>query len=147
MLIPHLHSTTRTALSTFLFPSKPTISDNSCTMAFPTTVHDYSYGSMKLPWTDDKSAKNTIPTQNTVLLIPQHPTFSERSIPLMQNSTKRPLSSTTAIFNMEDCMETELNLGCQNMRLASSFCLALAQIFLQPQNVIWISVSYHLKGL
>jgi hypothetical protein len=42
MLGPHLHLATITAVS-ILFPGKPTISDSSCTMVFPTAVH----GSMK----------------------------------------------------------------------------------------------------
>jgi hypothetical protein len=48
----------------------------------------------------------------------------------MQNSTKRPVSSMTASFNMEDFMEKELNQGSQNTWPASSFWMALAQNFL-----------------
>jgi hypothetical protein len=63
----------------------------------------------------------------------------------MQNFAKRPISSMTVSFNMEDFMEKELNQGSQNMWPASSFCMAFAQNFLQSQNVAWITVSCNLK--
>jgi hypothetical protein len=63
----------------------------------------------------------------------------------MQNSAKRPISSMTVSFNMEDFMEKELNHGSQNMWPARSFCKAFAQNFLQSQNVAWITVSCNLK--
>jgi hypothetical protein len=51
----------------------------------------------------------------------------------------------TASFNIEDFMEKELNQGSQNMWPAISFCMALAQNFLQTQNVAWIRVSCNFK--